>query len=137
MTVSIDVCWRQTASRRYSCKSRGKFAIRLQRELGRSFPRLIAEIVRKSCCLSNSSSNFDYSCSDNTSFQRFSEKFNLEILGIFKITDSIDSGSWSPIKESKNINETKNVPFHSSSCIFNRLSFHKIQLKKHGTNFDF
>lgn len=52
MTVSIGVCRRQTASRRYSCKSRGKFAIRLQHELGRNLPlRLIAEIVRKSCCL--------------------------------------------------------------------------------------
>lgn len=65
MTVSIGVCWRQTASRRYSCKSRGKFAIRLQHELGRSLPPVNSGNRAKIMLPSNSSENFDYSCSDN------------------------------------------------------------------------
>lgn len=88
MTVSIGVCWRQTASRRYSCKSRGKFrAIRLQHELGRSLPRLIAEIVRKSYCLlirlQTSTIHVLIMRFHPSSFQCFSEKFNLETL-VFK-----------------------------------------------------
>lgn len=108
MTVSIGVCWRQTASRRYSCKSRGKFrAIRLQHELGRSLPRLIAEIVRKSYCLlirlQTSTIHVLIMRFHPSSFQCFSEKFNLGTL-FLKIIDS--SFGLSRIKESKNINKT-------------------------------
>lgn len=107
MTVSIGVCRRQTASRRYSCKSRGKFAIRLQHELGRNLPlRLIAEIVRKSCCLlirlQTSTIHVPIMRFPPFEFPMLLWKVRL---GIFK-NNRINSSFQSRFKESKNINKT-------------------------------